>query len=80
MPNTFITFILKQNQVGRQIKPSTIHKLDISVSGIFFAEPVLLDSDEDSDDEDEEDEDTNDAATVIFKQSPYSSPAPGKVL
>ena len=44
-------------------------------TGIFYAQPVTLDSDSDSDDDDEDD--TNDAATVIFK-SPYSSPAPGK--
>ena len=46
-------------------------------AGVFFAQPcVILDSDSDTDDEDEE-EATDDAVTVILKQSPYSSPAPG---
>ena len=48
--------------------------------GVFFAQPcVILDSDSDTDDEDEEEEEaTDDAVTVILKQSPYSSPAPGR--
>ena len=40
--------------------------------GVFFAQPVtLLSSDSESD------IDTDDAQTVIFKSSPYSSPGPG---
>lgn len=43
--------------------------------GVFFAQPVtLLSSDSESD------IDTDDAQTVIFKSSPYSSPGPGHVL
>jgi len=38
------------------------------VEGIFYAKPALLDSESDSD------VDTDDAQTVIFKSSPYSSP------
>ena len=38
------------------------------VEGIFYAKPAILDSDSDSD------FDTDDAQTVIFKSSPYSSP------
>ena len=45
-------------------------------AGVFFAQPcVILDSDSDTDDDEEEA--TDDAVTVILKQSPYSSPAPG---
>lgn len=40
--------------------------------GVFFAQLVTLDSDSDSE------VDTDDAQTVIFKSSPYSSPGPGK--
>ena len=50
-------------------------------AGVFFAQPcVILNSDSDSDTDEEEDEEeaTDDAVTVILKQSPYSSPAPGK--
>ena len=44
---------------------------------MFFAQPcVILDSDSDTEEEDEE-EATDDAVTVILRQSPYSSPAPG---
>ena len=40
--------------------------------GLFFAQPVtILSSDSESD------IDTDDAQTVIFKSSPYSSPGPG---
>ena len=40
--------------------------------GVFFAQPVtILSSDSESD------IDTDDAQTVIFKSSPYSSPGPG---
>ena len=40
--------------------------------GLFFAQPVtVLSSDSESD------VDTDDAQTVIFKSSPYSSPGPG---
>ena len=40
--------------------------------GVFFAQPVtVLSSDSESD------IDTDDAQTVIFKSSPYSSPGPG---
>lgn len=46
-------------------------------AGVFFAQPcVILDSDSDTEEEDEE-EATDDAVTVILRQSPYSSPAPG---
>ena len=45
------------------------------MSGVFYAAPcITLDSDVDSD----SDDCTDDAATVIFKPSPYSSPAPGR--
>ena len=42
-----------------------------NAEGVFFAQPVTLDSESDSD------VDTDDAQTVIFKSSPYSSPGPG---
>merc|ERR1719210_2866182 len=42
--------------------------------GVFFAQLVTLDSDSDSE------VDTDDAQTVIFKSSPYSSPGPGHPL
>ena len=48
------------------------------MSGIFYAEPVTIDSEDSDDEEDEDDDVTDDAATVIFKPSPYSSPAPGQ--
>lgn len=55
--------------------PSDKGLLLLDPSGVFFAEPcVILDSDSDTD---EEEEATDDAVTVILKQSPYSSPAPG---
>ena len=38
------------------------------MEGIFYAKPAFLDSESDSD------VDTDDAQTVIFKSSPYSSP------
>ena len=50
----------------------------VPVSGIFYAEPVTIDSEDSDDEEDEDDDVTDDAATVIFKPSPYSSPAPGQ--
>ena len=49
-------------------------------AGVFFAQPcVILDSDSDTEDEEDEEEATDDAVTVILKQSPYSSPAPGNL-
>ena len=43
--------------------------------GVFFAQPVtILSSDSESD------IDTDDAQTVIFKSSPYSSPGPGIII
>ena len=43
----------------------------VPVEGVYYAEPCLL-----LDSESESDEGTDDAVTVIFRPSPYSSPAP----
>ena len=63
-----------QIQVGRERGSTKLYILSLLAGkndGVFFAQPVTLDSDSDSD------VDTDDAQTVIFKSSPYSSPGPG---
>ena len=57
---------------GMIIKLYTELHLAGNNDGVFFAQLVTLDSDSDSE------VDTDDAQTVIFKSSPYSSPGPGK--
>ena len=52
--------------------PGRTTALTPPAEGLFFAQPVtVLSSDSESD------IDTDDAQTVIFKSSPYSSPGPG---
>ena len=76
----FVYFFIFQYAFGLTISSITYDILltvvGVPVSGIFYAELVTLDSDTDSDDDEDM---TDDAATVIFKPSPYSSPAPGEL-
>ena len=61
--------------VGAKVNMFKCFILIVDVCGVYYAAPcITLDSDQDSD----SDDCTDDAATVIFKSSPYSSPAPGR--